>query len=66
MNSDQTCKENCAFYTLAEQHSCYDEKMFCSQQPKCKGRIISCQYIDSDMWICKAVSSVTDIITRHE
>ncbi|CAG9562205.1 unnamed protein product [Danaus chrysippus] len=54
MNSDQTCKENCAFYTLAEQHSCYDEKMFCSQQPKCKGRIISCQYIDSDMWICKA------------
>ncbi|XP_026734290.1 uncharacterized protein LOC113498483 isoform X2 [Trichoplusia ni] len=53
MNSDGTCKENCAFYTLAERHDCYKEQ-FCAKQAACNGRIIDCQYIDSDMWVCPA------------
>ncbi|XP_023948444.2 uncharacterized protein LOC112053291 isoform X1 [Bicyclus anynana] len=53
MNSDNTCRENCAHYTLAEHHTCFKEQ-FCSKQPACKGRIIDCNYIDSDMWICRA------------
>ncbi|KAJ8731650.1 hypothetical protein PYW07_004814 [Mythimna separata] len=51
LNSDGTCKENCAFYTLAENHGCYKDQ-FCSQQSKCYGRVIDCQYVDSDMWVC--------------
>ncbi|KAH9634564.1 hypothetical protein HF086_006189 [Spodoptera exigua] len=53
MNSDGTCKENCAFYTLTENHGCYSDQ-FCEKQEKCKGRIIDCQYLDSDMWVCPA------------
>ncbi|CAH0585948.1 unnamed protein product [Chrysodeixis includens] len=53
MNTDGTCKENCAFYTLAERHDCYKEQ-FCAKQAACNGRIIDCQYIDSDMWVCPA------------
>ncbi|XP_045773209.1 uncharacterized protein LOC123872741 isoform X1 [Maniola jurtina] len=53
MNSDNTCRENCAYYTLAEHHTCFKEQ-FCAQQAVCKGRIIDCNYIDSDMWVCRA------------
>ncbi|XP_035439759.1 uncharacterized protein LOC118269000 isoform X1 [Spodoptera frugiperda] len=53
MNGDATCKENCAFYTLTENHGCYMEQ-FCYKQDKCRGRIIDCQYLDSDMWVCPA------------
>ncbi|CAK1579900.1 unnamed protein product [Parnassius mnemosyne] len=51
MNTDSTCRDNCAFYTLAENHGCFKDQ-FCTKQPTCKGRIIDCQYIDSDMWVC--------------
>ncbi|GBP21654.1 hypothetical protein EVAR_16200_1 [Eumeta japonica] len=53
MNKDGTCRENCAFYTLTQRHGCYKDQ-FCARQPACSGRIINCQYIDSDMWICPA------------
>lgn len=54
MNPDNTCRENCGYYTLAKNHGCFKEQ-FCAQQSVCKGRIIDCNYIDSDMWVCKAV-----------
>ncbi|KAG7308933.1 hypothetical protein JYU34_006203 [Plutella xylostella] len=53
MNPDGTCKENCAFYTLAENYGCFRDQ-YCQRQEKCKGRILECQYIDSDMWVCPA------------
>ncbi|XP_011558082.3 uncharacterized protein LOC105388803 isoform X2 [Plutella xylostella] len=53
MNPDGTCKENCAFYTLAENHGCFRD-LYCQRQQKCEGRILECQYIDSDMWVCPA------------
>ncbi|XP_050350897.1 uncharacterized protein LOC126773786 isoform X1 [Nymphalis io] len=52
LNADQTCKENCAYYTLAERHGCFKGE-YCAKQ-SCNGRIINCQYIDSDMWVCPA------------
>lgn len=55
MNADGTCRDNCAYYTLATRHGCFKEQ-FCAKQPVCNGRIIDCQYIDSDMWVCPAVS----------
>ncbi|XP_049872982.1 uncharacterized protein LOC126371706 isoform X5 [Pectinophora gossypiella] len=53
MNTEGTCRDNCAYYTLAENHHCFADQ-FCQKQKICKGRIIDCQYIDSDMWICPA------------
>ncbi|XP_045498675.1 uncharacterized protein LOC123696512 isoform X3 [Colias croceus] len=58
MNADNTCSENCAYYTLAENHGCFKDQ-FCAKQPACKGRIINCQYMDSDMWVCPASKSST-------
>uniref|UniRef100_A0A1L8DP86 Putative conserved secreted protein n=2 Tax=Nyssomyia neivai TaxID=330878 RepID=A0A1L8DP86_9DIPT len=51
MNTDGTCKENCAAYTFTESHGCFKD-LYCAQQPQCKGHIINCTYVDSDMWIC--------------
>ncbi|CAH0751220.1 unnamed protein product [Diatraea saccharalis] len=55
MNSDRTCRDNCAYYTVAERHNCLSGT-FCEKQTKCNGRILDCQYIDSDMWVCPANS----------
>lgn len=51
LNSDNTCKENCAYYTYTKVYGCYKDQ-FCVQQRRCNGKILHCEYIDSDMWIC--------------
>jgi hypothetical protein len=55
MNTDGTCRDNCAYYSLASRHGCYKD-LYCVKQWPCNGRILDCQYIDSDMWVCPAVS----------
>lgn len=54
MNSDSTCRENCAYYGYAKVHGCYGNQ-FCAQQRTCGGKLVNCEYIDSDMWICPSV-----------
>ena len=58
MNNDNTCRENCAAYQFTESYSCYKE-LFCARQPKCSGKLLNCQFFDSDMWICPSVSVKT-------
>lgn len=53
LNNDNTCRENCAYYGYAKVHGCY-QNQFCSQQRTCNGKLVNCEYIDSDMWICPA------------
>ncbi|CAB3261053.1 unnamed protein product [Arctia plantaginis] len=53
MNPDNTCKENCGYYTLAQNYGCYKDQ-YCVKQSRCNGRIIDCQFVDSDMWVCPA------------
>ncbi|XP_063624573.1 uncharacterized protein LOC134796349 isoform X1 [Cydia splendana] len=53
MNTDGTCRDNCAYYSLAERKGCFKE-LYCAKQRPCNGRILNCQYIDSDMWVCPA------------
>lgn len=55
MNSEGTCRETCAFYEVTKSHGCFKE-LFCSRQPKCSGKLLDCQYVDSDMSICPSVS----------
>ncbi|XP_062539632.1 uncharacterized protein LOC134207771 isoform X1 [Armigeres subalbatus] len=57
MNTENTCKENCAYYNWGvRQEQCYKD-LYCSKQSKCAGKMYNCEYIDSDMWICPAASS---------
>lgn len=64
MNNDNTCRENCNAYQFTESYSCYKE-LFCARQPKCSGKLLNCQFFDSDMWICPSVSTFTSF-TREE
>lgn len=57
MNNDNTCRENCAAYQFSESYTCYKE-LFCARQPKCSGKLLNCQFFDSDMWICPSVSKI--------
>ncbi|XP_039313481.1 uncharacterized protein LOC105198718 isoform X2 [Solenopsis invicta] len=51
LNSESTCKENCAYYSYTKMYGCY-QNQFCAKQRQCKGKVLNCEYIDSDMWIC--------------
>ncbi|XP_014242048.1 uncharacterized protein LOC106662461 [Cimex lectularius] len=53
LNEQGTCKYDCSSYQYSKQHSCFKNK-FCAKQPTCKGNVIGCRFIDSDMWICQA------------
>lgn len=55
LNPEGTCRESCSEYTYTKSHSCY-QNLYCRQQRRCNGKIINCQFFDSDMWICPAVS----------
>lgn len=56
MNNYGTCKENCAYYSTgySKVYDCYMNQ-FCAQQRRCNGKVLNCEYIDSDMWICPSV-----------
>ena len=57
LNNDETCKENCAAYQYTENHGCFKD-LYCSKQTRCSGKLLNCQFIDSDMWVCPAVRIV--------
>lgn len=54
MNYEQNCMKDCGYYDVAEHKTCHSDQ-FCAKQPVCNGRILNCQYIDSDMRICQSV-----------
>lgn len=56
LNTDGTCRESCNHYQYAESHGCF-KNMYCAKQPKCHGKLLNCQFVDSDMWICQANSN---------
>ncbi|XP_074027669.1 uncharacterized protein [Leptinotarsa decemlineata] len=53
LNPEGTCRENCQEYAYTKSHGCFNN-LYCRQQRRCNGKIINCQYFDSDMWICPA------------
>jgi hypothetical protein len=55
LNPLGTCKENCGYYSYSQVYGCY-QNQFCAKQRSCNGKLVNCQYIDSDMWICLSVS----------
>ncbi|XP_022176915.1 uncharacterized protein LOC111038214 isoform X1 [Myzus persicae] len=53
MNREQSCLKDCSYYEVAEHKSCFRDQ-FCAKQRVCNGRILNCQYFDSDMRICQS------------
>ncbi|KAH0567430.1 uncharacterized protein LOC123258726 isoform X2 [Cotesia glomerata] len=51
LNPSSSCRENCAYYSYSNVQGCFGD-MFCAKQRKCNGKVLNCQYFDSDMWIC--------------
>jgi len=47
--------KDCSYYEVAEHKSCFRDQ-FCAKQRVCNGRLLNCQYFDSDMRICQSVS----------
>ncbi|XP_039437888.2 uncharacterized protein LOC120419287 [Culex pipiens pallens] len=57
LNTDNTCKETCGYYSWGvQQERCYKDT-YCSKQSKCSGKIYDCDFIDSHMWICPAAKN---------
>lgn len=64
LNSQATCKENCAYYGYSKVYGCYQDQ-FCAKQRPCNGKILNCEYIDSDMWVCPSVSVSLTFYTKN-
>ncbi|XP_018572021.1 uncharacterized protein LOC108911536 isoform X2 [Anoplophora glabripennis] len=58
MNFKGTCTENCGAYSLSRSYGCYDsESMYCKKRKLCKGKIIGCKFVESQMTACFSPSS---------
>ncbi|KAH8414600.1 hypothetical protein KR215_009918 [Drosophila sulfurigaster] len=53
LNSEGSCAQTCSDYQNTTTKGCFDQQ-FCSQQPKCAGRIHNCQFIDSYLSVCQS------------
>lgn len=64
LNADGTCQNTCEDYQLTENYRCYDGT-YCGLKPEgpereratCKGKVVDCQFLGSDLNICSTVSS---------
>ncbi|XP_017785572.1 PREDICTED: uncharacterized protein LOC108568796 [Nicrophorus vespilloides] len=51
LSETSECFRTCADYKFTNSKSCY-LNLYCSQQRRCNGDIINCEFIDSDSWVC--------------
>ncbi|XP_059061470.1 uncharacterized protein LOC131854373 [Achroia grisella] len=51
MTKDNSCAEKCSYYSVAKNYGCFQDK-FCARQSSCKGNIIDCHFVESDMTVC--------------
>lgn len=49
---DSQCWQTCDHYSYAQHRRCYDHAENCAVDPPCEGKILNCDFVDSDMWIC--------------
>ncbi|XP_069676205.1 uncharacterized protein [Periplaneta americana] len=53
MNNISTCSKDCAYYSYATSHGCYNKRVCSKQKQTCNGTLRNCRFIDSDMRICQ-------------
>ncbi|XP_060652646.1 uncharacterized protein LOC132788962 [Drosophila nasuta] len=60
LNNDSSCFQTCEDYTDVRSQGCIANEL-CTKQPRCEGRLHSCQFIGADMTVCQsnATSNIT-------
>lgn len=66
LNEDGTCQNTCEDYRVTKNYRCYDGT-YCASKPEgserdqavCKGDIVNCEFLGSDLNICSSVSLIT-------
>lgn len=53
LSAEGTCRQDCAYYQSAKSEGCHGDE-FCSKQPRCGGRLHSCQFVDSNLQVCQS------------
>ncbi|XP_064536031.1 uncharacterized protein LOC135426708 [Drosophila montana] len=53
LNTESSCYQSCEDYQDVRVTGCQKNE-FCNDQPKCAGRVHSCQFVDSDMDVCQS------------
>ncbi|KAH8355089.1 hypothetical protein KR093_005398 [Drosophila rubida] len=56
LNKKGSCLQTCEDYSDARIEGCVKDEL-CSKQPKCAGRLHSCQFIGADMTVCQSNST---------
>lgn len=67
LNPDGTCRNTCSDYKVTKNYLCYDGT-YCGQVPEgpnrdrliCKGTVVDCQFIGSDLNVCSTVKFLFD------
>ncbi|KAH8248909.1 hypothetical protein KR032_004232 [Drosophila birchii] len=55
LSAEETCRHDCAYYQSAKSEPCHGDE-FCSKQPRCNGRLHSCQFVESELQVCQSES----------
>lgn len=65
LNQEQTCQNTCDDYRVTENFGCF-EGTYCAQKTEgaerdraiCKGKVVGCQFVGSDLNVCSSVRSI--------
>ncbi|XP_060651516.1 uncharacterized protein LOC132788201 [Drosophila nasuta] len=58
LNNGASCFQTCEYYQSTTSKGCFDEE-FCTEQPKCSGRIHDCQFVDSVLSVYQSPENST-------
>ncbi|XP_034101869.1 uncharacterized protein LOC117566448 [Drosophila albomicans] len=58
LNNGASCFQTCEHYQSTTSKGCFDEE-FCTEQPKCSGRIHDCQFVDSVLSVYQSPENST-------
>lgn len=58
LNNNDDCTQTCSDYTITRNYGCF-KGTYCEKEEQafstCKGTVVDCQFIESDLEICSAV-----------
>ncbi|KAH8298546.1 hypothetical protein KR044_010952, partial [Drosophila immigrans] len=65
LNSESNCFKSCEDYTDVRPETCVNDEL-CVKQPKCAGRLHSCQFVGADMTLCQSNTTNNNISRRYD
>ncbi|XP_017025400.1 uncharacterized protein [Drosophila kikkawai] len=57
LSAEETCRHDCAYYqSTRNDKGCHGDE-FCSKQPRCRGGLYNCQFVESDLKVCQSAEN---------